>query len=346
MLQQVIMEANRSFRRCLIGGTFDRFHAGHQLLIQTALRQADFIEVHVTNDEMAQSKDHWIQPLDDRMDALLSWLGDAALHRYEVHVLNDVHGPAPSHRTADSIVATIETIPRCHQINERRYENGLPPLSILEAPHLNDELGGILSSSRIRRGLIDQDGHPWIPPSYEGKILRMPDVLDDDFKTPMGELFEGPEDAPEVALSAMLEALPPNRGALVAVGDVTVKGLMDMGILPDVAFIDGQTKRKALDVSLQVQSEQFALTRSLVNPPSQLTPALLESVRWSLEQDEPVLIEGDGEEDLAPMFVLAAAPLGTIVVYGQPRQGVVMRILDLEAKHRARNLLVHFEAEG
>ena len=120
MLQQVIMEANRSFRRCLIGGTFDRFHAGHQLLIQTALRQADFIEVHVTNDEMAQSKDHWIQPLDDRMDALLSWLGDAALHRYEVHVLNDVHGPAPSHRTADSIVATIETIPRCHQINERR----------------------------------------------------------------------------------------------------------------------------------------------------------------------------------------------------------------------------------
>ena len=139
MLQQVIMEANRSFRRCLIGGTFDRFHAGHQLLIQTALRQADFIEVHVTNDEMAQSKDHWIQPLDDRMDALLSWLGDAALHRYEVHVLNDVHGPAPSHRTADSIVATIETIPRCHQINERRYENGLPPLSILEAPHLNDE---------------------------------------------------------------------------------------------------------------------------------------------------------------------------------------------------------------
>ena len=87
-------------------------------------------------------------------------------------------------------------------------------LSILEAPHLNDELGGILSSSRIRRGLIDQDGHPWIPPSYEGKILRMPDVLDDDFKTPMGELFEGPEDAPEVALSAMLEALPPNRGHL------------------------------------------------------------------------------------------------------------------------------------
>ena len=85
----------------------------------------------------------------------------------------------------------------------------------------------------------------------------MPAVLDDEFKTPMGELFEGPEDAPEVALSAMLEALPDNHGAIVAVGDVTVKGLMDMGVLPDIAFVDGQTKRQALDASLLVQGELF-----------------------------------------------------------------------------------------
>jgi uncharacterized protein (UPF0218 family) len=45
------------------------------------------------------------------------------------------------------------------------------------------------------------------------------------------------------------------------------------------------------------------------------------------------------------MFVLATAPLGTIIVYGQPRQGVVMRVLDVQAKQRARNLLVHFEVE-
>ena len=72
------MEEGRSFRRCLIGGTFDRFHSGHQLLIQTALRQADFIEVHVVNDEMAQAKGNWVQSLDDRMEALLNWLSEAA----------------------------------------------------------------------------------------------------------------------------------------------------------------------------------------------------------------------------------------------------------------------------
>ena len=100
MLQPTSMQGDRSFRRCLIGGTFDRFHSGHQLLIQTALRQADFIEVHVTNDEMAQAKGDWMQSLDDRMEALLNWLGDNASQRYEVHVLSDPHGPAPIHRTA------------------------------------------------------------------------------------------------------------------------------------------------------------------------------------------------------------------------------------------------------
>ena len=338
------MQVDRSFRRCLIGGPFDRFHSGHQLLIQTALRQADFIEVHVTNEEMAQSKGDWVQSLEDRMDALLNWLSETAHLRYEIHVLNDPHGPAPSHRIADSIVATVETVPRCHQINQQRYENGLPPLAILEAPRLEDELGGILSSSRIRLGLVDREGHPWIPPSYEGLVLQMPAVLDDEFKTPMGDLFEGPEHAPEVALSAMLEALPPNRGALVAVGDVTVKSLMDMGVLPDIGFVDGQTKREMLDASLLVNAEHFPLRRAVVNPPGQLTPALLDAVRWAFKQDESVLIEVEGEEDLAPMYVLATAPLGTVVVYGQPQQGVVMRVLDLEAKHRARNLLVHFEA--
>ena len=89
MLQQTTMQADRSFRRCLIGGTFDRFHSGHQLLIQTALRQADFIEVHVVNDEMAQAKGDWVQSLDDRMETLLDWLSDTAHLRYEIHVLND-----------------------------------------------------------------------------------------------------------------------------------------------------------------------------------------------------------------------------------------------------------------
>ena len=111
------MEEERHYRRCLIGGTFDRFHSGHQLLIQTALRQADFIEVHVTNDAMAQAKGGWIESLEDRMEGVLSWLSQNAPKRHEVFVLENPHGPAPHHQQADSIVATSETIPRCHHLS-------------------------------------------------------------------------------------------------------------------------------------------------------------------------------------------------------------------------------------
>ena len=34
-------------RRCLVGGTFDRFHIGHEVLLSTALRHAEKIEVWV-----------------------------------------------------------------------------------------------------------------------------------------------------------------------------------------------------------------------------------------------------------------------------------------------------------
>ena len=100
------MEEERHYRRCLIGGTFDRFHSGHQLLIQTALRQADFIEVHVTNDAMAQAKGGWIESLEDRMEGVLSWLSVNAPKRHEVFVFEHPHGPAPHNQQADSIVET------------------------------------------------------------------------------------------------------------------------------------------------------------------------------------------------------------------------------------------------
>ena len=36
------------------------------------------------------------------------------------------------------------------------------PLEIFEVSHVMDELGGIVSSSRIRAGLIDQTGRHWL----------------------------------------------------------------------------------------------------------------------------------------------------------------------------------------
>ena len=65
-------------------------------------------------------------------------------------------------------------------------------------------------------------------------MLKMNPSLDGELKTPMGSLFSGPEDLPEVAMTEAFESLTPNHGSIIAVGDVSVATLLDMEVVPEV----------------------------------------------------------------------------------------------------------------
>ncbi len=339
------MEPSETFACCLVGGTFDRFHAGHGLLLHAALKAANRIEIHVTSDEMAEVKSPFIQSFELRREILLQWAEHHAPGRVTIHTLTDAMGPAPVHKEADCIVATPETRGQCEAINETRSENNLSPLSIIEVSHMQDINGGIISSSRIRNGHIDQDGHPWVEPHYRTNNLLMHPRLDAELKTPMGILFEGPEDAPDVAMYAALEGLDLSTMALIAVGDVTVSTLLSMDYTPDIALIDGQTKRTPLGKEQQVNTERFPTILRAENPPGQLTPSLLNAVENACSLDSPTLIDVEGEEDLAPLYIHLVAPIGSQIIYGQPGKGVVLQQTTLETKKRCRNLLGFFEVD-
>ena len=94
------------YSRCLVGGTFDRLHAGHRLLLDAAVKSAEHVEVHITSDGMADKKSVNMQSFETRRDELLNWVERHAPHRVTVHELTDIHGPAPTHPDADCIVAT------------------------------------------------------------------------------------------------------------------------------------------------------------------------------------------------------------------------------------------------
>jgi hypothetical protein len=292
---------------------------------------------------MASVKSPYVQSFDTRLESILEWADEHAACPLTIHELEDEMGPAPTHPDADAIVATIETRAMCEIINEMRENDQLKPLHIIEIPHFMDGIGGIVSSTRIRNGIIDQDGNPWINEEQYESVLKMAKALDDELKIPMGELFMGPEDDPEIAMLATLDALPNPRGMIVAVGDVTVKTLIDIGLTPEIALIDGHTKRTKLEESDCVNTSIFAYVLAAENPPGLLTPSLRGAIENAILADESVVIEVNGEEDLAPILIHLIAPLGTVVLYGQPGLGVVMRITDIAAKERCRDLLSLFE---
>jgi len=324
---------------CLVGGTFDRFHVGHAHLLTNTLAAAELAEVWITSDEMARIKSPQIESFDTRREAVLSWADIHADGRIKTFELKDSFGPAPKRPDCDGIICTPETLSNCNEINRKRLASGLTPLEIIEVPHLLDDEGGVVSSTRIRAGSISREGKSWLSSSDRVKDYQITDELDLELKDPFGDLFTGPENVCEIAMGSAIESI--DSGLLVAVGDVTVTTLLGMEIIPDIAFVDGYTKRKELPKRVELGA--FDAVIHCINPAGSLTASLIKAIDTALHSDGTICVDVDGEEDLAPIIIHLLAPLGSNILYGQPGEGVVLAQTGELIKERCRNILSKFE---
>ena len=78
------MATEPKFECCLVGGTFDRFHAGHKLLLSVAISRSKSVEIHVVNDTLASKKSNLIQSYEDRRNNILDWLNQKSHHGVKI----------------------------------------------------------------------------------------------------------------------------------------------------------------------------------------------------------------------------------------------------------------------
>lgn len=165
-------------------------------------------------------------------------------------------------------------------------------------------------------------------------MLRLPERVRSRLKRPLGQLF------PDVAAAVeRLRQLNPSR--LISVGDIVSAGLLKAGLRPDVVIIDMRTMRSPIDEKTKQVIENLEVEVVRVkNPAGTITRGL----REALEKAKPPLkIVVEGEEDLAVLPAVLAAPLGSIVAYGQPREGTVLVEVTEQKKHEFKNLLKSFK---
>jgi uncharacterized protein (UPF0218 family) len=161
-------------------------------------------------------------------------------------------------------------------------------------------------------------------------MLRLPEAHRDLLKLPFGTLYRD-----------IGELLPCLKGrAIYAVGDVVTHSLLDAGIVPDIAIIDGYTMRVPCNRSPLLRARRVTAR----NPPGTITDELVDVI-GDVVRDPPGVIFVDGEEDLAVIPLVLAAPAGAAVLYGQPGEGVVLRIVDAMAKQEAETILKVFVRE-
>lgn len=158
-------------------------------------------------------------------------------------------------------------------------------------------------------------------------MLTLPEGHRKLFKEPFGELHKNIE-----------EIIPLiSHGIVYAVGDVVTHNLQRNGITPAIAVIDGHTMRSPCSRLPASRGECI----NVKNPAGTITDELILALTYAVLHP-PVTINVEGEEDLAVIPLILAAPLGAIVLYGQPQKGVVMRTVNREAQQTAQQFLDHF----
>ena len=163
-------------------------------------------------------------------------------------------------------------------------------------------------------------------------LLRLPDALRAELKEPWGPVFS---DADPLLAQA--------GDPLIAVGDVVTHHLEAAGRRPNVALVDEMTERSAVAAHILEAAGEPDVT--VENPAATLTDDLLSALREAIDADVPVRIHVEGEEDLAALPAIVAAPDGASLVYGQPGEGMVLVAVTPEARERAVAFLEAMEGD-
>jgi pantetheine-phosphate adenylyltransferase len=145
-----------------VGGTFNRFHKGHQTLLDTAIQFAGhkgFLFIGIASGPLVKKRSH-LELFERRRDRVIEFLKqkNIGLPVTVIEPITTVEGPTLI-LDFDAIVVSKETKHRAEYINEKRKKRNLKPLKIISIPLVLAEDNEKISSTRIIDKEIDEHGH-------------------------------------------------------------------------------------------------------------------------------------------------------------------------------------------
>ena len=159
----------------------------------------------------------------------------------------------------------------------------------------------------------------------------------DRLKKPLGRLIP----AKLVSSDSVLKAVHGSQ-LIVAVGDRTTESLISLGVTPSVSVVDGREMR----VPRVIPKTIAATTSRVRNPTGTISEESLRAVQESLRLPLPLQIIVDGEEDLLALLFIAFYPSGSVVLYGQPHEGLVVVKVRSASKLAAARTLKEIGMDG
>ncbi len=160
--------------------------------------------------------------------------------------------------------------------------------------------------------------------------MHLPEKLRDNLKKPLGILLKDSETTKE----NILKNISPNS-FIISVGDATTEKLIKYNIIPSLQIVDSLEKRMKRDLP----SGNVKTTLQCTNPPAEITEESISTIKKALQSSKPARIIVIGEEDLLVLPVSVLAPENSIIMYGQPNEGLVIVKINSEIRNKAQSIM-------
>jgi uncharacterized protein (UPF0218 family) len=165
--------------------------------------------------------------------------------------------------------------------------------------------------------------------------LLLPESLRSELKTPLGELYRGEPTETTAKLRDKLIVKPP---LLAVVGDFVAANVIAAGLFPDIVVVDNKTLRAQIKPIVHGLKEV-----NVPNEAATINAKAWLALRTAVTLKRRVAIVVEGEEDLLVLPLLAEMPLGSVIAYGQPHEGLVAVTVSEERRDWARGFLNRME---
>ena len=121
---------------------------------------------------------------------------------------------------------------------------------------------------------------------------------------------------------------------LATVGDFVSSNIMEAGIHPDLVVVDHKIMRKSVD---PIEFDRRFV--NVDNPPGTVTAQSQRVLRIAAQECAQLAIIIDGEEDLLVLPLMVYLSNGSVIIYGQPREGMVVITLNDERRAWAEKFI-------
>jgi uncharacterized protein (UPF0218 family) len=126
-----------------------------------------------------------------------------------------------------------------------------------------------------------------------------------------------------------------NPPKIISVGDFVSKNIIGHSVPVDIIVVDNKIVREKI-TPVRVAAKTILQVK---NPAGTLSTKVWDVLEEALKQKQLTKVLVDGEEDLITLVAVILAPENTLVIYGQPCEGLVAVPVNKETRGKAQAIV-------